>query len=378
MAYRVNPRLIENQFFYSMRKCGIEALFDLDLEMDGSIHRFSVKGDKVSERSGAYYIYADEWPNWGIMDYRKHSGMQKFKFDTSLLNASELEEFHEQFNPEQRKMIEERKVEDKKLKAENERRSLEQAWNLYSSNTDNNTFCFYANVDRHPYLLERFLSMRNPNLNPNLYIDLWQFEYHLEGVKIPDYPLKRLYILDKEKNEWIPTKLIIPITNVYTRKFQTLQYISHIQNEKGKYNKGFYPGLPIKYGCYELIPKGTENSKVICLAEGICTGLSIIVLTKAEYPVFCALSSNNLMNVARGLRQRYEGSKIIIMADNDKKNELNPNIRKNTGVVAANEVIAAGLADYIRIPKLATSTSNKNIDWYDVLVEKDNQGGINE
>ena len=69
--------------------------------------------------------------------------------------------------------------------------------------------------------------------------------------------------------------------------------------------------------------------------------------------VFSAGSCGNLYSVCRGLRKRYHGKKIILVADNDES---------GAGLKAAERCKAEGLADGIRMPEITGQ------DWYDKFI----------
>jgi len=80
----IPDELIDSQFFATLDKLNIHPDEDLrPLDASGNIVRFAVDGDRRGEKSGAYYLYGDGLPNWGVMVYGVHERMvqDKFRFD---------------------------------------------------------------------------------------------------------------------------------------------------------------------------------------------------------------------------------------------------------------------------------------------------------
>ena len=342
---------------------------NLQLEMDGEIHRIPVKGDRWGATSGAYYVHADGCPNWGFRDFRKHSEMLQASFNWEAIPFETRKAYYQEQNnyysdPQARQaekaeaLIRQRKKQQAEAKEKQE--AISRACYLYENAS-------FSNVSKHPYIAERFIK-KGIHVWPYMYV--WDFEHYLT-LDPPDNAIKRatVKVITPSGTECRPERLIIPITNTLTREIQSLQTISDRPDSEGKYQKGFLKSTSPKGGCYELIPQTAQNSQAICICEGLCTGLAIIVLTRGQFPVFCAMTSGNIEHVARGLRKRYAGKKIIIMADNDAATAIKNGT--NTGIKAANDAKDKGLADIVKPAQIA-GRENQNIDWYDVLAERTN------
>ena len=341
---------------------------NLQLDMDGQIHRIAMEGDRWGATSGAYYVHADGCPNWGFRDFRKHSEMLQFSFNWEAIPFETRKAYYQeqndsypfsytqaQENARAEALIRQRKKQEAEAKAKQE--AISRARYLYETAS-------VSNVSKHPYIAERFIK-KGIHVWP--YMHVWDFEHYLT-IDPPYNAIKRatVEVMTPHGIECKPKRLIIPITNTLTREIQSLQIISDRPDKEGKYQKGFLKCTSPKGGCYELIPQTAQNSQAICICEGLCTGLAIIVLTYGQLPVFCAMTSGNIEHVARGLRKRYAGKKIIIMADNDAATASKTGT--NTGIKAANDAKDKGLADTVKIPII--KSTNQNIDWYDVLAER--------
>lgn len=80
-----------------------------------------------------------------------------------------------------------------------------------------------------------------------------------------------------------------------------------------------------KAGCYALIG---EPGSVLCIAEGLATGLSIHHATGCVVAV--AFDAGNLLPAAKSLRAKYPDVRLIVCADDDHQTSNNPGITKAT------------------------------------------------
>lgn len=79
---------------------------------------------------------------------------------------------------------------------------------------------------------------------------------------------------------------------------------------------------------------GRSGNDKIYISEGLVTALTIYEVTGETSVV--AFNCNNLGNVAKSVREKYPGSKIIIVADNDQWTKGNPG--KTKAIEAAKSV----------------------------------------
>ena len=361
--------------------------------MDGLIHRFAVEGDRYSDEngSGAYFIHADDYPNWGVMDFHHHSEMQLFKLDLSTLTPNELAEYRAQLPKREpshspqtyeereraRKFFEaknrEKEAQREELQKEFRQQQYRRACEEYNGAAFGGLY--------HPYIDERFHSVPAPELGNTFMgicirdFNLWEHDRSIDPKRPSiENPHTLGVVIEPVKDG--PCKegdLLIPCTDALTKKFRTLQIISREKGADGKYPKRWYAGLPIDNVCYKFaVPEqhglpGCEHATTILLCEGVFTGLAVLTMTQGAYPVYCAMTCGNLRNVAHSLRKRFPTMKIILMADNDKATELKTG--RNPGVKAAIELKQAGLIDASKIPQVP-ELENENVDYYDVLVSR--------
>ena len=349
---KVDERIIEAQFFADLARYGVTPRQSFTPIMDGKLHRFSTAEDKGSEKTGAYLIHADSWPSWFIQDYR-HDIKANGKFYASDLSKSEKAEIFQAVNnpvAQQRRAAE--KAEAEKRQKEKDDLAIKNAWREYNETRNS---C----AGEHPY-------SKLKHVTTSMY----------------DYQA-RIKTLYKPGDKGKIGDLMIPLINIETGKFQALQLINGTLNESGKYQKGIYKDTHVKGSGFILWPNEledyrmcetclnlecTKNQEIVqeCLAkcaaerekrlrtilicEGIATACSLYQVLKC--PTIAAINCGQIPNVARIVRAKFNGVKIIIAADNDE-----------SGIKAANEAISAGYADSKSYPK------QKGMDWNDYYIK---------
>lgn len=131
-------------------------------------------------------------------------------------------------------------------------------------------------------------------------------------------------------------------------------WLVSLQQIAPKGEKRFWPGAPVKGGCFVL---ARDRSAVTCITEGLATGLAVFQSVR-QASVIVAFDAGNLLPVIE--RMRPTGS-VVICADNDAGTQLrrgtNPGIEKARN---AAELIGAGVA---------YPTDLEGTDWSDYLLE---------
>lgn len=145
------------------------------------------------------------------------------------------------------------------------------------------------------------------------------------------------------------SQLIIPVTTNGT--ITSLQFID---TEGGKL---FLPGGAVKGGSFSLGDLTEASTILIC--EGYATGASLFEAT--GLPVVVAFSANNLLPVAKQLRQQYPTAMILVCGDNDIRDGGTPNTGRDAATAAA-EAIGGVLA-------MPDVINNGKTDWNDVHVK---------
>ncbi|MEH0833622.1 AAA family ATPase [Pectobacterium cacticida] len=117
-------------------------------------------------------------------------------------------------------------------------------------------------------------------------------------------------------------------------------------------DKRLLPGSRLK-GCFIALPAGDDHPD-IAVTEGYATALAVQSLTGVS--TYAALSANNLLHVARALREEYPHARLILAGDND--NGAGENTGRKQAEYAARQVngfavwppgdIAADWDDYLR------------------------------
>lgn len=122
----------------------------------------------------------------------------------------------------------------------------------------------------------------------------------------------------RDTNSWGTTDLIVPLRDVATGEIWNLQ---RIQPDGFK---TFLPGGRVEGLCFWVGEFGSE----VYLCEGIATGASVARALTTTAAVVTTFGSQNLVAVARRIRQTYPSIQILICADNDHTNPENPGLTK--------------------------------------------------
>ena len=144
---------------------------NLQLDMDGQIHRIAMEGDRWGATSGAYYVHADGCPNWGFRDFRKHSEREAIPFEDRKAYYQEQNNYYS--DPQARQaekteaLIRQRKKQEAEAKAKQE--AISRACSIYETAS-------FSNVSKHPYIAERFIK-KGIHVWP--YMHVWDFEHYL-------------------------------------------------------------------------------------------------------------------------------------------------------------------------------------------------------
>lgn len=118
-----------------------------------------------------------------------------------------------------------------------------------------------------------------------------------------------------------------------------------------------------KAGCYATIG---EPAGVLCIAEGYATAASIHYAT--GYAVAVAFDAGNLVAVAKVLRAKFPGTRLVVCADDDQQTPGNPGITKATEAAHA----AGGL---LAVPDFGSNRPGGVSDFND-LYQHGGQGAV--
>ena len=311
---------IRRQVLEFLAKLGIEPYDDSDVVINGELHRFRLRDDKPSEKSGAIIIHTDNWPAGYIQDWRK--GIQEYwKYDISGLDDEQRKYFNsEEYRKkcEEQERIARKKREAKQLKAINAARSL---WDrLLPAPGD------------HPYLVRK-------NTCYIAWIGKFEALRYNPNTKCLAVPLKD-----------INGQLI------------SIQWIPADEAE----HKSFFTDAPLANSFWRIWFHNVDKnySGPILLGEGFATMAKVFELTCL--PCAAAMSCFRLENIAKILREKFPNAKIIIIADNDHQTERKTG--KNPGLIHARNVCKSSLlgkplADGLIYPKF--SPEQNASDWDD-------------
>lgn len=269
--YSFNDWEIQQQVLAFMLQNGIVPYDpNINIIIDGCIHRFRVQGDSQSDTSGAYCIFADSWPAGWIEDWHNGNAV-KWSFPRDKLNDEAKSFFDDKKYKEALKKSRERQDELMRQREQKQIEASELARIQYEHASP-------APGD-HPYL-------QNKNV-----------------------PVLGLHSMNDA--------LVVPMSNADGR-FLTLQWICPDGSKK------FFPNAPKKGAFYSVALDCITPNQPILIAEGYATMATLYELT--GYPCVAAMDCGNLLPVAESLKAKYPDNKIIFMADNDFKTNGNPGI----------------------------------------------------
>ena len=324
----LEKRVIENQFFQFIENNGIMPRNrNLNLIMDGKIHRFAVEEDRRGKTSGAYIIHPDEWPAWGAMDYHQHNEMIKGKFNPDNLRDYEQDEFFSQVRKEKSPQIQSKKDEEKQRQEQRQKEIRDKAIiNARQEYNNTRNSC----TSEHPYLKLK----------------------HIYDSRMLDYQ-GRIKTNKQSGDYGLIGDLMIPLENAATGKFQSMQLIRANLDSEGKYQKGIYKGTQLTGACFKLTPYENKKQNLLLICEGVATAASLFKAFNFEIEIIAAMSCHNIINVAKAFREKSQNREIIIAADNDQ-----------AGIKAAEATVKKGYADTIKLPP------EQGKDWNDHYIQK--------
>lgn len=313
MLYNFDAFDIEQQFLLFLRNNNIEPIDNISFISDGELHRYRLNGDSKSETSGAYILHCDGLPSGFAQDWRSGTKLN-WSYDTTSLS----EEQRSYFNSDEFKKLQEKKREQQE-KERNERydkaaKDAEATWNRMLP----------AQPD-HPYLVRK-------NINN------YGLHYNRHNYNCLAIPLRDIHG-NFRSIQWIPTE--------------------------EKYHKTFFEGSSLN-GAFWSIALDTINTDyngAILLGEGYATMAKVYELT--SLPAVAAMSCYSLLFIARIIHEHYSKAKIIITADNDKKNEINRGF--NPGIREAQHAVNLHYAHSFIAPEF--NSPDEGTDWDDFALK---------
>lgn len=319
MNYRFNEDEIRKQVLELMRQNGIKPYEQLDIQLDGKVHRFRTADDKISEKSGGYFVDITEWPFGFIQDWRLNQQHIDFSFKRERLDEDGKKFFDDKkYNEAIKRSLKRQKELKEKQEAEKEKSRITAIDRYKQLPNASNDF---------PYLKKKGITL--PEVD----------EMNYSGIKY-----------DKSDN-----KICIPLKNI-DGDYLSFQWIDENGGKKFQFNtspsSAFY-SLDLSSLKYD-----TEKKTPILIGEGVATMLTIYNLLGREYPVVAVMNCGNLYNVTKAIKEKYSGWKIIIMADND-----HLRIDGNIGLIKANEANEKLKLNGVIVPPFTRKQSGS--DWND-------------
>lgn len=290
--------------------------------MDGKIHRVKTNLDKGREMSGAYTGFLNDYPAGFIQNF-KTNHKENWKMGIEYGNNVPI-------------AIPNNQVSKKKEVAHRDEalRSLQEKTAIKLQEEYENANWAHSN---HPYLKKK-------GFNENFYLK----QDKMGSLLIP--------LKDENGKLWSVQRIftngdkIIGVIRTKEEKEQGIEYSAR------------------KSGCFHIIgAKNLESCKEFLIAEGFATAATIYKSTNK--PVIMGVDSGNLIKIVEILNNKFKGKSITIIADNDKKREIQG--LNNAGVEAAQEIKRKYPQTKIIIPEISNKEAELGFtDFNDIFLAK--------
>ena len=95
--YEITEQAIIDQVLEHMRKEGAYPSGNVSLNADGELHRYTIEGDSLNTKNGAYRIHTDGVPAWYFRDWKR--GIEaKGTFNPQELSGTDKKVYNERLN----------------------------------------------------------------------------------------------------------------------------------------------------------------------------------------------------------------------------------------------------------------------------------------
>ena len=267
-------------FVEKMREAGF--VINKYPEINGRSTRVAVQGDKAGQTSGWYKIHTDGVPVCLFQNWRTGDGVQKLVAPSTKIDMS---------------------IDLEKVKVNTE------AMAAKLSSQEEATKQLHAEVAKN--VQERLA----------VYKESESTEY-IQRKNIPVY--KGIYATNRGAT-------VVPLSDI-EGNVKTMQTILPTGT------KMFEKGGELKSSMHVINADNLAEAKggiVIC--EGYATGATIREATNGYFGVVCAMTSHNLLDVAKAVSDKYPDKPLIIAGDNDRFN-VNGNVGRLTAEAVAKEL----------------------------------------
>lgn len=267
-------------FVEKMREAGL--VIDKYPEINGRSTRVVVQGDKAGQKSGWYKIHTDGVPVCLFQNWRTGDGTQKLVAPSTKIDMS---------------------IDLEKVKVNTE------AMAAKLSSQEEATKQLHAEVAKN--VQERLA----------VYKESERTEY-IQNKDIPVF--KGVYATNRGAT-------VVPLSDI-EGNVKTMQTILPTGT------KMFEKGGELKGSMHVINADNLAEAKggiVIC--EGYATGATIREATNGHFGVVCAMTSHNLLDVAKAVSEKYPDKPLIIAGDNDRFN-VNGNVGRLTAEAVAKEL----------------------------------------
>lgn len=180
-----------------------------------------------------------------------------------------------------------------------------------------------------------------------------------QGRAVSSHPyliIKGLTLHDglRQSGNW----LLVPLYDLQSKTIMNLQRIAH-DGTKLFLKGGLVSGLASPVGF-------NQQPETIYICEGYATAVTLHQITRE--PTLAAMNANNLLSVARLVKEKWPNATIIIAGDDDAQTEQQLGI--NPGVKKASEA-AAAIGAKVSFPPFTPEQKKAGLtDWNDFYLNK--------
>lgn len=272
------------------------------IKADGVLHRFHIASQKHGSLNGAYKLHLTGHKPAGYFEDFKNGIKSNWKADAPV----------KPLTPADRQKIEDDKKQREQQQAQRYEQAAQTAQRLLSQSI--------TPADNHPYLIRKRVAAHGLSL-----LSAWNKRRRIDG--------------DKFENIVVKNVLLVPLIDISGTLWNLQAIFPETHPILGR-DKDFLTGGRLG-GLFHVIGK---PSKEVIICEGYATGASLYIATESQ--VLCAMSSGNLLHVAKAVRAVDPGKKIVIAGDNDEKTPGNP------GLAAAKKA-ALAVCGFLAVPPIA-------------------------
>ncbi len=336
----------EDEFTQFLQSQGVEVKAGHP-KLDGRWHRLHVQGDKAGSLNASYVVFTDNGIPRGVFNNFKTGEKEKWVSSQRTSTRSQTSSFD----------IEQAKIKADLRQKEIHDKSAKIAQAVFSVSTQANP--------NHNYLKTKGVT------DNNVIRAIPSNEALPDDVKNDVVIAKNWREAKALREDTTNNKIILTQGDLVVPAFNKDGELRTIQTINWNGFKGYLKGGE-KHGNH-LVIGDIQDNKPFLIAEGYSTGATLHEQTGQA--VVVAFDKNNLMNVAKDMREKFPDSRIYFAADNDheqaakyiREGRTGAGGELNAGVESA-EKAAKEIDGYVLIPEFKENEHGS--DWNDIYINK--------